>query len=142
HREPEFILVVTRVALEQLLQHERRFAVAPLLDANLDQRRLEALRVRRGAQHLDQVVGCTLHRLLAENLYLEQNRLLPAGFERERAIDRLQRNLARLEIGKSRVVSRERNRELRFGVVRIRWCERLDELERRELVGLRRERAI
>ena len=77
-----------------------------------------------------------VHRLLAQDLDLEQDRLLPIGLLHERTVDRLQRDRGRLEIDKPRVVGGERNGELRLGVVRIGLGQRLHELQRGRLVRL------
>ena len=97
---------------------------------------------RGGLQDLDQIVRRAIHRLLAENLDLEQDRLLPARLQDQRPVDRLQGDRRRFEIGQSRVVGGKRDGELRFRVVGIGLRQRLHELQRRRLVRLGGERPV
>ena len=140
---PNWYSWLSRILFPQALQNRGRFRIPLLLDANLRQRRIGDLRVRIGAEHLDEIVGGPVQRLLAEDLHLEQHRLLPSGLLDERAVDRLHRDRGRVEILEPRVVRGERDGELRLGECSDTGCaSALHELQRRRLVRLGGQRPV
>ena len=76
---------------------------------------------------------------LGQNIRLDQRGTFPARLEHERAVGGADRDRCRFEIGKSGVVSRECNGEMRFRDARVRLGQLDDQAEDRRLVGLRRQ---